>query len=386
MIIIPTQIEQSGPGVDLSNLPDGLSIRMSDPVKDFTYARNTVTLTCDLSQYSQVRLAFEAMEYGDEPHAPPSNPFTGEADFDGVAISADGVTWYEIQDLRHLRSDRFTAFDIDLDAAIDQWDLSYTSQFQIRFCQYDNNPAPMDGIFLHAIELTGEQVIVGAPVFHLPMDDNEANPTVRDMASGGQDQAFIDMTGDPNTAAHSVPGPNGTTALAFDGADDRIDFGQTLLGDIVAAGCDFTIAFWFRTGTDPGSNGKTFFCRGTSSVLEPHIRFYVGLNALFCRAGWGGGPGQYVSLCTGGGMLDGQWRHFAFRRQGQTLSLWVNGVAKETRTDPNYANSFYSPSWPSTALGQVYQNTDSNWPFDMADLRAYGRALSDEEIAELSQY
>jgi len=105
---------------------------------------------------------------------------------------------------------------------------------------------------------------------------------------------------------------------------------------------------------------------------------------MFCRAGWGGGPGQYVSLCTGAGMLDGQWRHFAFRRQGQTLSLWANGVAKETRTDPNYAGSFYGPSWPSTAIGQVYQNSDSDWPFEMADLRAYDRALSNEEIAALN--
>ena len=240
----------SGPGVDLSNLPDGLAIKMSDPVKGLAYARNAVTLTCDLSGYSQVRLAFAAKEYGDEPHAPPSNPFTGEADFDGVAISADGVTWYEIQDLRHLRSDRFTAYDIDLDAAITQWGLSYTDAFQIRFCQYDNNRAQMDGIFLHAIELTGEPGLVGAPVFHLPMDDNPANPTVRDIAEGGLDQVFIDPPGDPNTAAHSVPGPNGTLALGFDGVDDRIIIDlQTGLGEYFAAGCDFTIAFRWKAPT-----------------------------------------------------------------------------------------------------------------------------------------
>ncbi len=383
MIINPITITSDGPGIDLTNLSGSISIRMADPVEDFKYARNTVTFTCDLSQYSQVRLSFEAKEYGDEPHAPPSNPFTGEADFDGVAISGDGVTWYEIQDLRHLRSGRFTAFDIDLDAAIAQWGLSYNDQFKIRFCQYDNNPAPMDGIFLHAIELSGEPVIVGAPIFHLPMDDNQASPTVRDIAAGGHDQVFIDPTGDPNTAAHSVPGPNGTTALAFDGLDDRIDFGAELLGDIVAAGCDFTIAFRYRTEADPGSDGKTFFCRGSSSVLEPLVRFYVGLDAMFCIAGWGGGPGQYVILSTGASILDGQWRHFALRRQGQTLSLWANGVVKETQTDPNYANSFFGPSWLPTAIGQVYQNSDSDWPFEMADLRVYDRALSDEEIEAL---
>ncbi len=91
MIITPSQIEHSGPGVDLSSLPEGVSIKMSDPVKNFAYARNAVTLTFDLSGYENVHLAFEAMEFGEEPHAPPPNPFTGEADFDGVAVSAEVV-------------------------------------------------------------------------------------------------------------------------------------------------------------------------------------------------------------------------------------------------------------------------------------------------------
>lgn len=160
MSIEPLTITQDGPGIDLTNLSGSISIKMADPVKDFKYARNTVTLLYDLSGYVNVRLAFEAKEFGDEPHAPPSNPFTGDADFDGVAISADGVTWYEIQDLRNLASDKFTAFDIDLDAAIATWGLSYNSEFRIRFCQYDNNPAPMDGIFLYNIELTGEMGMV----------------------------------------------------------------------------------------------------------------------------------------------------------------------------------------------------------------------------------
>ena len=156
MRIEPTAITEDGPGIDLKNLSGGISIKMSDPVEDLKYSRNTVTLVYDLSGYTAVRLSFEAKEFGDEPHEPPSNPFTGDVDFDGVAISADGAAWYEIQDLRNLRSDKFTAFDIDLDAAIAAWGLAYNSEFRIRFCQYDNNPAPMDGIFLHAIELTSD--------------------------------------------------------------------------------------------------------------------------------------------------------------------------------------------------------------------------------------
>ena len=133
MLISPMQIISSGPGIDLSNQPEGLSLHMSDPVEDFEYARNAVTLTFDLTAFETVRLSFEAVEYGDEPHFP-KNEFgiensenfgpVADFDFDDVAVSADGVVWYEIQALRSLRSDRFTAYDIDLYAAIAALGLS----------------------------------------------------------------------------------------------------------------------------------------------------------------------------------------------------------------------------------------------------------------------
>jgi hypothetical protein len=379
MKIVPTQIESDGPGIDLSNLADGLSIRMADPVEDFKYARNAVTLTCDLSGLSQVRLAFEAMEFGDEPHAPPPNPFTGDANFDGVAISEDGVTWYEIQDLRHLRSDRFTAYDIDLDAAVAQWGLSYNSAFQIRFCQYDNNPAPMDGIFLHKIELTGEQSAVGVPVFHLPMDDNAANPTVRDTAEDGRDQVFLDPSGDPNTAAHSVPGPNGASALAFDGVDDRIVVDlQTGLGDCLAAGCDFTLVFrWKAPQTEFTELYDYVF---TGPFYFNHVQNGSGgtVNAIrfSCRR-----PVDDTYLeQTYNNANDDLWHHYAVVREGTTLSLWRDGVSGFSDTHANCAGSFTTGQM--ILVGNEYGNTAAG---AMADLRLYDRALSEEEVQALSQ-
>jgi len=378
MKIAPVQIEQSGPGIDLTSLPEGVSIKMSDPVKDFAYARNAVTLVFDLTVYENVRLSFEAMEYGDEPHAPPPSPFGDDVDFDGVAVSADGVDWYEVQDLRSLRSDRSTAYDIDLDAAIAALGLSYSSEFRVRFCQYDNNPAPMDGIFLHKIELTAD---LRSPVFHLPMDDNAATPTVHDAAAGGQDQVFIDPTGDPNTAAHSVPGPNGTTALAFDGVDDRIDFGPTLLSEMVGAGRDFTLAFWYKTDSSPGGTTKIFF-RRRMSFSQPHVTGYVSNDRIYWLVGWGDG---YMWLYSASGMLNGQWRHVVYRRQGQMLTLWIDGALQATKSHPDYAKGFFAGAWDPRAIGQAYQSSDSDWPFAMADLRAYDRAITDAEIVAMSQ-
>lgn len=49
MKILPQSIEQDGPGIDLSNQPEGIVANLSEPVQDFEYARNMVTFTYDLS-------------------------------------------------------------------------------------------------------------------------------------------------------------------------------------------------------------------------------------------------------------------------------------------------------------------------------------------------
>ena len=158
MNILPLEVITAGPGVDLSNhQPEGLAIKMADPVADF--------------------------------------------DFDGVAVSADGVNRYEAQDLRHLRSDRFTAFDLDLDAVVSALGLSYGAEFRVRFCQVDDNPAPMDGIFLQGIVLTAE---LTAPVFHLAMDDNAASPTVSDSTARTATAPPERWTTSASTAGRSI--------------------------------------------------------------------------------------------------------------------------------------------------------------------------------------
>jgi len=62
MFISPLDITTTGTGVTLASEPDSLTMKMVDPVEDFEYARNAVTLTFDLSNYDRVRLRFEAMD------------------------------------------------------------------------------------------------------------------------------------------------------------------------------------------------------------------------------------------------------------------------------------------------------------------------------------
>jgi hypothetical protein len=366
MKILPVQITESGPGVDLSNLPTGLSVRMADPVKDFAYARNAVTLVFDLSAYEHVRLSFAAMEFGDEPHAPPPSPFGDDALFDGVAISANGVAWYEVQDLRNLRSDRFTPFDLDLDAAIAQWGLSYGTTFRIRFCQYDNNPAPMDGVFIHKIELTGE---THPPYLHLPMDDNSLDPIVHDVAAGQHHQT-LNSPGDPNTNAHSVPGRVGN-ALQL-AQPDSITMGN-VLDPLLAEERDVTVCFWWKS---QGAGGTTYDHLVSNYIGSGNCLYWYTYDGnLYCAVARS--IGTLYHAWTDGD--DGLWHHYALVRRGRTIEFWRDGTLDRTdTTDQNAENLATGGFW----IGACGTGGPSAGCVD--DFRVYDRALFDWEIEGMS--
>ncbi len=97
--------------------------------------RNEATLSLNLSGQSNLVLSFWARNRGDAPHGPPATPFVNGADFDGVALSTDGVSWFEVQSLRSVPS-TWTEFTVDLDAALAAHGLSYGANVRIRFNQY----------------------------------------------------------------------------------------------------------------------------------------------------------------------------------------------------------------------------------------------------------
>lgn len=117
-------------------------------------SRNEATLGFDLAGYTNVTLRFWARSFSDEPDAAPPGPIVGGADFDGVAISEDGVIWHEVQSLRSLSS-AYSEFVVDLDAASAAHGIRYTPTFRIRFNQVDDFSVPFDGIGLDDIEIGG---------------------------------------------------------------------------------------------------------------------------------------------------------------------------------------------------------------------------------------
>ena len=108
-----------------------------------SHVLNELVLHLDLQDYEEVTLSFLARTFGGQPHIlAPWAAFTGSPEWDGLAASPDGVTWYP---LRHLTTDHgltteYTEFTVNLDAAATAWGFSYTNTFLLRFSHYDNAP------------------------------------------------------------------------------------------------------------------------------------------------------------------------------------------------------------------------------------------------------
>jgi hypothetical protein len=107
-------------------------LRMDDRVNNRTFSQNEAILHVDLLGQSNVQLSGRHWRVRGEV------AYAG----DGIAISADGLTWHPVTAFNPASTG---AFRVDLDAAVAAAGISYTSQFQIKFQQYGNAPAPRNG-------------------------------------------------------------------------------------------------------------------------------------------------------------------------------------------------------------------------------------------------
>ncbi|WP_033530004.1 sialidase family protein [Streptomyces galbus] len=210
------------------------------------------------------------------------------------------------------------------------------------------------------------------------------DPTTPDTAPGGRPAAVLG-------GARPTDGVVGG-ALEFDGADDavRLPYRSRLpLGD-----GDFTASLWFRysatTGEQPmlwmggvGTTQPQVWLRG-----EPASGRLTGLITVRD----GASPPRTASVRSTGAYNDGAWHRLVLRRDGGTsrasaaereggqLTLFVDGTAFSTADVPG------SVSRNSPFGVHIGQRVDSRAHFTGAidDVRLYGRALSDTEVARLA--
>ena len=101
---------------------------------------NEAILHFDATNASNIMLSFDQREYGDEDH-PMSASFTGSEDSDGVALSVDGINWFELLDLTGGNSTTtYTNQIIDISTAATNAGLTLGADVRIKFQQFDNFP------------------------------------------------------------------------------------------------------------------------------------------------------------------------------------------------------------------------------------------------------
>jgi len=208
----------------------------------------------------------------------------------------------------------------------------------------------------------------------VPLCTESNSPPVRLYAAPGR--SFADGTS-PESNGSVVEGVDGT-ALALDGVDDAVVVPAGELGGVFEAAEDFSVAFWWQSAAGPfpdgyrpalsnyhtDHGGLILFQRG--DVAAGRDRIYMN----FYIAGEGA-PVMGPAIDMGG--ETGTWHHYVFRRQGATLQAWRNGQLLATRSAPTFAGPM--GAGVDLRIGA---------PGAIDELRVYGRALDESEIAALS--
>ncbi len=156
---VPTITNQGRVEISSNNGPatGTAHLVLDDHFSDTTFSSAQITLLLDLTNKKNVILSFKSKSLGNEPHSFPNGNFTGARNYDGVAISADGgTTWRGVESLANA-SPSWRDHTILLDTALASLGGSYRSDFRIRFSQYDNAPAPLDGIAIDDVSVTADE-------------------------------------------------------------------------------------------------------------------------------------------------------------------------------------------------------------------------------------
>ncbi|MFL6530261.1 MAG: hypothetical protein ACJ8KX_07305, partial [Chthoniobacterales bacterium] len=142
---------------------------LDDSVDNATNSVAEATLKLDLTYKKNVVLTFAAKSLGNEPNNPPTSNFSSTRAYDGVAISVNGgLNWRTVQSLANV-STTYTMFSVPLDPIVSALGGSYGQEVQIRFSEYDNSPAPIDGIAIDDVVVTADDDLQSAVELPSPL-------------------------------------------------------------------------------------------------------------------------------------------------------------------------------------------------------------------------
>ncbi|GAA3744636.1 exo-alpha-sialidase [Plantactinospora mayteni] len=192
--------------------------------------------------------------------------------------------------------------------------------------------------------------------------------TTPDTAGGRSALVFHGAT--PSSAGRFGGGIN------FDGISGRVQLPYRTT-PVLGPG-DFTVSVWFRYGESTAPQA-IFWAYGQNTTPQVWIRGEPADNKIQASVRPAGATAG-ISVASAGAYNDRAWHHLVLRRQGDTLSLMVDGIQVGTTTGT--AGTIAGAEPMPIYLGQ---RLDGAHRFDgrMDELRVYDRALTDAELSRL---
>lgn len=214
--------------------------------------------------------------------------------------------------------------------------------------------------------------------------------------ASGTERTITDYTGTPHTftvatlaqapdscayeVRHQTGGKFGN-GVGFDGTNDHINF--TVNRGPVSGTGPFTLSTWIKTSTT--NSGIIFQQRDSGDFIDEYMfSLSNGKINYFDYGQWGGGGGRYgLNFSSLASVNDDNWHHVVFVRNGINGYIYIDGKLDNSAVGERIINISSALDF---AIGFDLRDNVSFLKGNLDDARIYNRALSPDEVKQMSEY
>ena len=207
---------------------------------------NEAIWTVDLSSVESTFLNFYYASFNDENTELPLS-FNGTTDGDGVSVSDDGETWHTILTDSVTEPGQWNQFTVDLSEFAANVGIDLTSEFKIKFQQFDDDKLGSDGRAFDGISLT--ELANSEDWYRFDLQEGEVATLAvsKTFASGEIDLELYDSSGD--LILGGTPGEGIESRISQFVAEETDSYFARLVGTSTPYGFVVTRGADFDTGS-----------------------------------------------------------------------------------------------------------------------------------------
>ncbi|MCP4265088.1 MAG: LamG domain-containing protein, partial [Candidatus Brocadiaceae bacterium] len=199
-------------------------------------------------------------------------------------------------------------------------------------------------------------------VLNMPFEGGSDGSSTKDYSDSSNDGTVSGATWNP------TGGYDGKGAYDFTGS------GGIVINDdptIKIGVNDFTISLWFYTSSY--SSYETLFDKGTGGSSRDYSFWIDDASSGYIAVG-----NQQGSSWSSSGFTTNAWHHFVMKREGNTVSVFLDGDFKFSKTRTGITDS-----GGNLEIGGNPSGGGTDWSGKLDDFQIFNHSLSPEQIANL---